>query len=322
MSDLIHRQDAIDTLNREYTWHDDDDPNAFERIIGLVPSAGQNCILCEYYTEIETDDGIKGECTRRTSAETPTKNTNTPTDTPTDLISRQDALDSIRHDPNDTYDAIKSLPLRLTEYKTFCGVPIEEAARIVQEHNADKPTTDLISRRSAIRWVKTECNPYGKPTLDFESGKKFIEHLEQMPSAEPKIDEESELKFYYVESIDDYWVGRRLDNFYYANWHEGLGFVWSHSRYLPWGEHIVDENTLWKEHTYPSEPIEIPFTEWIVGFVKKYFAEPKTGHWIKDDLGTTICSECGRPRRDNRINHIKFCNSCGAKMLGEDGEEE
>ena len=41
---------------------------------------------------------------------------------------------------------------------------------------------NLISREDAIRWVKTECNPYGKPTLDFESGKKVIEHLEQMPS--------------------------------------------------------------------------------------------------------------------------------------------
>ena len=45
---------------------------------------------------------------------------------------------------------------------------------------------DLISRQAVIRWVKTECNPYGKPTLDFESGKKFIEHLEQMPTAEKK----------------------------------------------------------------------------------------------------------------------------------------
>ena len=45
---------------------------------------------------------------------------------------------------------------------------------------------DLISREDAIRWVKTECNPYGKPTLDFESGKKVIEHLEQMPSARPE----------------------------------------------------------------------------------------------------------------------------------------
>ena len=46
---------------------------------------------------------------------------------------------------------------------------------------------DLIDRQAAIRWVKTECNPYGKPTLDFESGKKVIEHLEQMPSAQPEI---------------------------------------------------------------------------------------------------------------------------------------
>ena len=44
---------------------------------------------------------------------------------------------------------------------------------------------DLIERQAAIRWVKTECNPYGKPTLDFESGVRVIEHLEQMPSAQP-----------------------------------------------------------------------------------------------------------------------------------------
>lgn len=47
---------------------------------------------------------------------------------------------------------------------------------------------DLISRREAIRWVKTECNPYGKPTLEYESGKKVIEHLEAMPSAQPDLD--------------------------------------------------------------------------------------------------------------------------------------
>lgn len=46
---------------------------------------------------------------------------------------------------------------------------------------------DTISRMAAIRWVKTECNPYGNPTLDFESGKKVIEHLLQMPPAQPEI---------------------------------------------------------------------------------------------------------------------------------------
>ena len=47
---------------------------------------------------------------------------------------------------------------------------------------------DLISRQAAIRWVKTECNPYGKPTLDFESGKKVIEHLKQMPSVQLSLE--------------------------------------------------------------------------------------------------------------------------------------
>ena len=43
-------------------------------------------------------------------------------------------------------------------------------------------SSDLISRANAIRWVKTECNPYGEPTLDYDSGLKVIEHLKKMPS--------------------------------------------------------------------------------------------------------------------------------------------
>lgn len=162
---------------------------------------------------------------------------------------------------------------------------------------------DLISRQAAIDAIKT----WG--LIDGLSEGQAIEILadeEKLPSAQPKTDEENELKFYYVESIDDYWIGQRLDNFYYADWHECLGFVWSKSRYLPWGEHIVNENTLWKEHTYPSEPIEIPFTEWIVGFMKKYSAEPKTGEWIPcserlpryDDTSEYLVTD-----KDGRIRH-------------------
>lgn len=47
-------------------------------------------------------------------------------------------------------------------------------------------------------------------------------------------------------------------------------------------------------------------------------ADRPQGEWIKDNLGTVICSECKRPRRDNRVNHINFCNSCGAKMVKDD----
>ena len=42
--------------------------------------------------------------------------------------------------------------------------------------------------------------------------------------------------------------------------------------------------------------------------------ERKTGKWIKDIYGNVVCSECRANRRDNRIGHIAFCNSCGAKM--------
>ena len=51
-------------------------------------------------------------------------------------------------------------------------------------------SSDLISRANAIRWVKTECNPYGEPTLDYDSGLKVIEHLKKMPSELPSTEAE------------------------------------------------------------------------------------------------------------------------------------
>jgi hypothetical protein len=70
-----------------------------------------------------------------------------------------------------------------------CGFEHLELAAWLRELKAYKeqePYVDAISREAAIRWVKTECNPYGKPTIDFESGKKVIEHLKQMPSVTSK----------------------------------------------------------------------------------------------------------------------------------------
>ena len=55
-------------------------------------------------------------------------------------------------------------------------------------------------------------------------------------------------------------------------------------------------------------------------FMRGGKADRPQGEWIKDNLGTVICSECKRPRRDNRVNHINFCNSCGARMKGADDE--
>ena len=79
---------------------------------------------------------------------------------------------------------------------------------------------DTISRQAAIRWVKTECNPYGKPTLDFESGKKVIEHLEQMPSAQPQIIRCKDCKHHGYDrrdlpycNINDYGYGWKDEDF-------------------------------------------------------------------------------------------------------------
>lgn len=70
--------------------------------------------------------------------------------------------------------------------------------------------------------------------------------------------EEDILKFYYCESEDDYYLGQRVQNMYYAKYGSG-GFTWFMSRYLPWGT-----------DGYPSEPKEIPFMEWIEGFIRRH----------------------------------------------------
>lgn len=175
--------------------------------------------------------------------------------------------------------------------------------------------SDSISRTGVSAWLDN---------MGYTKLADAVMDEDRFPSADRPTDEEDQLKFYYVESIDDYWIGRRLDNFYYADWHEGLGFVWSKSRYLLWGEHIVDENTLWKEHTYPSEPIEIPFTEWIFGFVKKYFADRPKGKWVDhkydgngyDPKRRYECPNCGIPLGETEFDSIEynFCPVCGADL--------
>ena len=83
-----------------------------------------------------------------------------------------------------------------------------------------------------------------------------------------RVNEEDILKFYYCESEDLYLVGQRHDTMYYGNVDE-LGIHFFMSRYLPWGQHVEDERSAWKEYTYPSEPKEIYFTEWLSGFMKQ-----------------------------------------------------
>lgn len=130
---------------------------------------------------------------------------------------------------------------------------------------------DYISREDAEQFICEVCEQPGCPRL-WGHGCNRINCLNTISAADV-VKEEDILKFYYVRSIDEFWIGRRLDTLYYARYEsESQQWVWAYSRYLPWGEHVVSPTSLWKEHTYPSEPEEIPFTDWLQGFVKKHIA--------------------------------------------------
>ena len=152
------------------------------------------------------------------------------------------------------------------------------------------------------------------------------------------VREEDALKFYYCESEDDYYIGKRVGNFYYARYGE-TGFEWFMSRYLPWGEHVIAPNTVWKEYTYPSEPKEIPFFEWLQGFIKRYCGgtveecreaveKQKAKKIIIESYCSTECPTCGHELStslgDGYYKYPTFlerCPNCGQVIQWEDLEE-
>ena len=112
-----------------------------------------------------------------------------------------------------------AVPMRLVRQAFDKLVQPEERT----EERTETHACDCISRKDAIRWIKTECNPYGKPTLDFESGKRVMKHLEQMPPAQPEqrwipVSEMCPKKngYYLTTTIykqvhHDYWIDDRFD---------------------------------------------------------------------------------------------------------------
>lgn len=85
--------------------------------------------------------------------------------------------------------------------------------------------------------------------LYLEKCKEVAKLQKQMKSLSAKmeekelIEEEDILKFYYCESKDEYYIGKRIDTMYYAKY-SPAGFVWFMSRNLPWGKHVVDPKAL------------------------------------------------------------------------------
>ena len=182
---------------------------------------------------------------------------------------------------------------------------------------------------------RLDCIDYAISALE-----EIQQYRETRPAEEIKkaVREEDILKFYYCESEDDYYIGKRKENFYYARYGE-TGFEWFMSRYLPWGEHVVKPNTLWKEYTYPSEPKEIPFFEWLQGFLKKYCGgtveecreaverqKPKKPDYEGDGYAdgymvydTWICPNCGEKYEVDYDNY-GHCPKCGQEIDWEESE--
>ena len=108
------------------------------------------------------------------------------------MIYRQDAIDALcaecTVDNPKTCSTIQEGDRWCDEVYILLNLPSAQPETIIESDESIKlqNSNDTISRQAAIRWVKSECNPYGKPTLDYESGIKVIEHLERMPSAQPE----------------------------------------------------------------------------------------------------------------------------------------
>ena len=57
----------------------------------------------------------------------------------------------------------------------------------------------LIDADKLYNWVRRECNPYGKPTIDFESGNRMLDMIKRSQTAFDKEKVIEELENYLFE---------------------------------------------------------------------------------------------------------------------------
>ena len=70
----------------------------------------------------------------------------------------------------------------------------------------------LIDADKLYDWVRSECNPYGKPTIDFESGNRMLDMIKRSSTAfdkEKVIEELQKHSHNYYPSIDHYCLSRK-----------------------------------------------------------------------------------------------------------------
>lgn len=129
--------------------------------------------------------------------------------------------------------------------------------------------TEMYEKACDVKYLETTT--MNNPIKEYWEHKQVAEYLRKLKAYESLEEQDRLIRFYYCESLNEYYIGKRCGNFYYAeaeiqpNGDICLYYKWS--RYLPWGETVVDELSLWKECTYPSEPKEISFEEWLKGWL-------------------------------------------------------
>ena len=72
----------------------------------------------------------------------------------------------------------------------------------------------LIDADKLYDWVRRECNPYGKPTIDFESGNRMLDMIKRSSTAFDKEKVINEIRSgvmaandEYIETCDEYYHG-------------------------------------------------------------------------------------------------------------------
>ena len=112
-------------------------------------------------------------------------------------------------------------------------------------------TVRLINGDALRRKVKRESNPYGKPSIDFESGKRVIELIDSQPTIQPEphwipVTEDTPIE------DGDYWCTFGAETGWFVDW-----CSWYHGRWVVWLNDIPNDVSNVIAWCKPFEPYKV-----------------------------------------------------------------
>jgi len=159
------------------------------------------------------------------------------------------------------------------------------------------------------RVIKTECNTYGKPTIDFESGKKVLKIIERAPTIELLMARGSSGVVIPV-------TRQPVESLISRYEHDSMSgvFMARPTEVVKVGEPLPNS----EEITKALEKGEIYKRGFEDGYKRGKEEQPKKeGEWILGERNGEgydyYCSKCMHVTNED-INTIRFCPHCGANM--------